>query len=143
MMMAVFSGVLQQVGIVGVVFLGMLGYYEGIPFVREIPFVDRIPVVREMVVGRVASERRKATEAALEGYVKRTELVAAKAEASELRRQAEANAALAEAARKQAATARVAADAARLALEKKIAQDNDPDSSRWSQHDLERLHNER
>ncbi|MBN9033315.1 MAG: hypothetical protein BGO05_05550 [Rhizobiales bacterium 63-7] len=142
-MVGIIFTVARQIGVVGCVVLGLLAYYEGIPFIREIPFVDRIPVVREMIVGRVAAERTKAADAAREGYVKRVELIAAKAEASELRRQAEENAAMAEAARKQAATARVAADAARQALEKRIAQDNDPDSSRWSQHDLERLHNER
>jgi hypothetical protein len=52
----------------------MLGYYEGVPVLRDIPFADRIPVVRELIAGRVPPERAKArnmTQAARQGMLVR------------------------------------------------------------------------
>ncbi|WP_416065431.1 hypothetical protein ACK9YZ_01395 [Rhizobium sp. ZK1] len=129
----------KAIGAVGITIIVMLGYYEGVPGLRDIPFISHVPVIREFIVGRVQSERSKAAEAAAEGVVSRSELTAARAEADRYRKQATENAIFAAEARQQAqdASTRLAQQLAQQ--EKESADDTDPDVSRWRQYDLDRL----
>ncbi|NEI97321.1 hypothetical protein [Rhizobium ruizarguesonis] len=129
----------QQIGVVGVVFALTLAYYEGVPSLRDIPFAGKIPVVREFIVGRVELERAKAADAAREGYVTRSELAAAKAEAERYRLQAAQNAVFAAEAREQAATASSRLNQKLSEQEKANDEDTDTAVSRWRQYDLDRL----
>lgn len=79
--------ILRTLGLPLVIVLAFLGFYEGIPFLRDIPFADRIPVVRELVAGRVATESAKAAEAARAGYVLKVTADTALALANEYKRQ--------------------------------------------------------
>lgn len=79
--------ILRTLGLPLVIVLLGLGFYEGVPFLRDIPFADRIPVVRELVAGRVATERAKAAQEARAGYVVEQRATAAEALAKELQRQ--------------------------------------------------------
>jgi uncharacterized protein YdbL (DUF1318 family) len=88
--MTILIAVLRALGIPLCIFLIMLGYYEGVPVLRDIPFADCIPVVRELIVGRVPTERAKAAGAAREGYVVEARATAAEAKAAELQRQVNA-----------------------------------------------------
>jgi DNA-binding transcriptional regulator YdaS (Cro superfamily) len=134
------AGVVKFFGPVVIVAALMLAYYEGVPGLRDIPGISYVPVVREFIVGRVQAQRALASEAAVEGYVSRTEMKAAQAVAARLQWQADENARLAAEATKQTAIARAQADRANANLEKRIAADNNnPDVSRWRQLDLDRL----
>ncbi|MBB3234458.1 hypothetical protein [Phyllobacterium endophyticum] len=82
--------ILRALGIPLCIFLVMLGYYEGVPVLRDIPFADRVPVVRELIAGRVPSERAKAADAARQGYVTEARATAAEAKTAELQRQVNA-----------------------------------------------------
>lgn len=132
--------IVQQIGTVGVTILLMLGYYEGIPGLRDIPFAGQLPLLREFIVGRVELERGKAAGAAREGYVARSELAAAKAEAERYRLQAVQNAIFASEARQRAEEASSRLKDKLSEQEKANASDTDPDVSRWRQHDLDRLY---
>ncbi|MGO7560563.1 hypothetical protein ACC754_14055 [Rhizobium johnstonii] len=129
----------QAIGPVGLTILLMLGFYEGVPGLRDIPFAGKIPVVREFIVGRVELERGKAADAAREGYVARSELTAARAEAERYRLQAVQNSIFAADARRQAADAASRLNQKLSEQEKESANDTDPDVSRWRQYDLDRL----
>ncbi|MBY5804064.1 hypothetical protein HFN52_10690 [Rhizobium leguminosarum] len=130
----------QAIGAVGVTILLMLGFYEGVPGLRDIPFAGKIPVIREFIVGRVELERGKAADAAREGYVARSELTAAKAEAERYRLQAVQNAIFAADARRQAADASATLNRKLSEQENENAKDTDPGVSRWRQYDLDRLY---
>jgi hypothetical protein len=79
--------ILRTLGLPLVIVLAFLGFYEGVPFLRDIPFIDRVPVVRELVAGRVATEAAKAAQAARAGYVLQVKADAAIALANEYKRQ--------------------------------------------------------
>lgn len=80
------SSIIRLIGLPAVIIIGLLAYYEGVPFLRDIPFIDHIPVVRELITGRVASEAAKAADKAREGYVLQAQAIAAQAEADKLKR---------------------------------------------------------
>ncbi len=82
--MTIFIAILRALGIPLCIFLFMLGYYEGVPVLRDIPFVDQIPVVRELIAGRVPTERVRAADAARSGYVLEAEKKAAEARAAKM-----------------------------------------------------------
>lgn len=137
-MSAILFEILRHIGVTGCVIIGFLGWYEGIPGLRDIPFVEDIPVVREFVAGRVKSASAQAAKDAVKGLVSEAELTEANARADEFQRQMEFNSNMARAAAQSATKARADADAAQAELEKRIAADNDPDLSRWRPLDLER-----
>lgn len=77
--------------------------------------------------------------AARENYVQRSELDAANAKLAKAQHEVIFNALQADAARNAAAKSAQEANTANTALEKKIAAENDPNASRWTQLDLDRL----
>lgn len=79
--------VARYLGITGMVAVGIVVFYEGLPLgpIRYIPWVG--PALAGFVDGRVDRER----EAALEGYVKQAELTAAEAEIALVKRQLDAS----------------------------------------------------
>lgn len=89
--MTVLAFIVRMLGLPLCIVLGMLGYYEGVPALRDIPFADRIPVVRELIGGRVPAERAKAASEARAGYVLESEKIAAEAKAAKLERERKAN----------------------------------------------------
>lgn len=131
---------IQAIGAVGMTIIIMLGYYEGVPGLRDIPFAGKIPAVREFIVGRVELERGRAADAAREGYVARSELTAAKAEAERYRLQAVQNAIFAADARREAEDASARLKRKLSEQEKLNDEDTDPGVSRWRQYDLDRLY---
>lgn len=130
----------KAIGAVGITIIVMLGYYEGVPGLRDIPFINKVPGIREFIFGRVQSERAKAAEAAVESLVKRSELTAAQAEADKYRRQAIENSIFAAEARQEALSASKRLNDKLAEQEKASEEDTDPEASRWHQHDLDRLH---
>jgi hypothetical protein len=137
--MTILLAIARQLGLVGCAVLGLLAFYEGVPGVRDIPGLSSIPLLRDLTVGRVKIVADQAVRDATAGLVNRSELVTAQQRADELDRQLKQNAEFAKAAQRQLDQARTDADAAREALEKSIAEDTDPDISRWTSRDLERL----
>ena len=137
-MTALYS-IVRLIGVTGCTVLALLAYYEGIPGIRDIPGTAHIPIVREFIAGRVEKVAAERVAAATAGLVARSELIAARSRAAELERQIDINKKLAESASRQAQAARIDADRAREDLERKIANDRDPDISRWRQRDLDRL----
>lgn len=131
--------VIKFFGPVAVTLVCTIGYYEGVPALRDIPYASKLPLVSWFIVGRVELERAKAAEAAREGYVQRAELTAAKAEAERYRTQSIQNALFADEARRQATTANAKLAAELAGQERKDEEDTDPDVSRWRQYDLDRL----
>lgn len=89
--MTVLAFIVRTLGLPLCIFIGMLGYYEGVPALRDIPFADQIPVVRELIAGRVPTERAKAATEARAGYVLESEKIAAEAKAAKLERERKAN----------------------------------------------------
>ena len=137
--MTILMALARYLGVAGCAIVALLIYYEGVPGLRDMPFVSHIPIVRDLVVGKVDRAAAEAVEKATATLVARAELSTAQAKADELRRQLDIMKRMADAAQKQAAAAQVEADHAREALEKALEDDRDPDDSRWSQHDLDRL----
>jgi hypothetical protein len=84
--MTIVTAIIRTLGLPLCIFLVMLGYYEGVPVLRDIPFANRIPVVRELIAGRVPLERAKAADAARSGYVLEAEKTAAEAKAAKIER---------------------------------------------------------
>ncbi|WP_245494998.1 hypothetical protein [Rhizobium ruizarguesonis] len=112
---------IQAIGTVGMTIIIMLGYYEGVPGLRDIPFAGKIPVVREFIVGRVELERGKAADAAREGYVLLAEKTAAEAQVVEMERQRNAAAQASEEHRKRLEASQAAEQAAKDTLEQEIS----------------------
>ncbi|MBZ9600774.1 hypothetical protein [Phyllobacterium chamaecytisi] len=82
--MNILIAILRALGIPLCIFLFMLGYYEGVPVLRDIPYIDHIPVARELIAGRVPTERAKAADAARSGYVLEAEKKTAEAKAAKM-----------------------------------------------------------
>ncbi|QRM55165.1 hypothetical protein [Sinorhizobium sp. BG8] len=139
--MSVLVSIVKQIGFAGCVILALLAYYEGLPIVREIPFVDRVPFLRDVIVGRVKTERAKAAEAAIEGYVQRSKLAAANALLAKANEEALLATRKAREAEAQAKAARIAEKQANERLEDAIAKDTGDDGCTWSDGDLEWLRN--
>jgi hypothetical protein len=89
--MSVLALILRTLGLPVCIIIVLLGYYEGVPVLRDIPFADRIPVVRELITGRVATESAKAAAAARTGYVLEAEKTAAEAKSAKLERERKAD----------------------------------------------------
>jgi len=136
-MSAIVAVIIRQLGVVGCGVLLLIGYYEGVPGLRDIPYVTSVPVLREFIAGRVQNVAADAVRQATKDLVQRTELIAAKAKADALQREITKTIQMADAARRQADTARVEATAARNELEARIASDTDDDGSTWTERDLE------
>lgn len=84
--MTILVAILRALGIPLCIFVGMFGYYEGMPVLRDIPYISVIPVMGELATGRVATETAKAATAARAGYVELSEATALKAQLDEERR---------------------------------------------------------
>lgn len=141
-MAALLLWIARQIGVTGCVVLVLLGFYEGVPGLRDIPFVDRLPFFREFVVGRVKLEAAKAAAAATEGLVKRSELTAAKARAAALEEQIAISRRMAAAALRQADADRRERDQAERELEARIDADRknssgDDGCGTWTDRDDE------
>lgn len=138
-MMSILLAIARYIGVAGCAVVALLVYYEGVPGLRDIPGVRYVPIVRDLVVGRVEKVAAEAVETATADLVDRAELVAVREKAEEFLRQINIMKRLTAEAEKKAVEARLEADRAREELEKAIADDTDPDVSRWRQHDLDRL----
>jgi len=138
-MSAVLAVIVRQIGFAGCALLLLLGYYEGVPGLRDIPYVTSIPILREFLDGRVQNAAADAVKRATRDLVERTELTAARAKAAELEKQITKFVQMADAARRQADTARIDAETARNELEAKIENDTSDDGCTWSDRDLEWL----
>lgn len=137
--MAALLWILRQLGITGCVVLALLGFYEGVPGLRDIPFVDRLPLFREFIVGRVKLEAAKAAAAATERMVERSEMKAAQARADTLERQIIFMRMMMDAALKQEERERAARNDAERKLEARIAEDTGDDGCTWTDRDIEWL----
>lgn len=138
-MSALLLWVARQIGLTGCAVLLLLGYYEGIPGLRDIPFVDRIPVAREFIAGRVATASADAAKRAAKDLVDRVELTAAKEHVKALELQILIHKQMAEAERRQADRAREQAESARRDLEARIVEDTEDDGCTWTHRDVEWL----
>ena len=138
-MMSILLAIARYIGVAGCAVVALVVYYEGVPGLRDIPGVQHIPIVRDLVVGQIEKEKAEAVRTATADLVDRAELVAVREKADEFLRQINIMKRLAAEAEKKAVEARLEADRAREELEKAIAEDTDPDVSRWRQHDLDRL----
>jgi len=139
--MGVFALILRTLGLPVCIIIVLLGYYEGVPFLRDIPFADRIPVVRELITGRVATEKAKAASAARAGYVELSEKTALEAQLAEEQRSRLLASQLYDEARKRATAAEQAKKVADEKLTKNIQGDSGPDGAFWTDRDIEWLHN--
>lgn len=140
-MMGVLALVVRTLGLPVCIVIGLLAYYEGVPFLRDIPFADRIPVVRELITGRVATEKAKAASAAREGFVALSEKTALEAQLAEEKRLRLLASQLYDEARKRATAAAVAKKVANENLNKTIHGDDSSDGAVWTDSDIEWLHN--
>ncbi|MDK1386392.1 hypothetical protein QN224_13330 [Sinorhizobium sp. 8-89] len=140
-MAALLAWLVRQIGVTGCAVLLLLGYYEGVPGLRDIPFIERVPFAREFIVGRVSIEAAKASADATRRMVARSELKTALAKAAALEEQIRTNKRMAEAALKEAERARLDAETANKELEATIAQDLDDDGCTWTDRDLDWLRN--
>lgn len=130
---------IKQLGLAGCAIVLILVYFLGVPWGDRIPFIGHVPFVGDIATGYVERERRQAAVAAKKGMVSTAQLAATKAELLKLQRELDF-------AEQQAASAmarKLAADAAYTAkideLEMQINEDDDPDISRWTERDFERL----
>jgi len=139
--MGVLALILRTLGLPVCIIIALLGYYEGVPFLRDIPFADRIPVVRELITGRVATEKAKAASAAREGFVALSEKTALEAQLAEEQRSRLLASQLYDEARKRATAAEQAKKVADEKLTKNIEGDSGPDGAVWTDSDIEWLHN--
>ncbi|MBB3144953.1 hypothetical protein FHS21_001354 [Phyllobacterium trifolii] len=140
-MSAVIVAILRALGIPLCIFLGMLGYYEGMPVLRDIPYIGVIPIVGELATGRVASESAKAAAAARAGYVELSEKTALQAQLAEERRSRLRASQLYDEAQKRATAAAQANRIANEKLDKDINKDTGSDGAVWGADDLDWLSN--
>jgi hypothetical protein len=133
------SAIARVVGIGGCVAIGLLFYYEGVPWIGDIPFIGHIPIVGEIANGRVRTESTKAAKQATEGLVSGARLAAAEARLARAQRDAAANAALLAAAQGRARVAAADQKAKQEDLDARSAADTDPAISRWKPVDCGRL----
>ena len=52
-----FSRLVAFIGWPGIIVLGLLGFYEGVPIVNSIPLIGHVPVIGDLAVGRVGRAR--------------------------------------------------------------------------------------
>lgn len=135
--MTILVTTIRTLGLPLCIVLGMLGYYEGVPALRDIPFADRIPVVRELIAGRVQTERAKAASEAREGFVVLSEKTALEALLAKERRDRLLASQLYDEAQKRATAAAAANRIANERLEVIIKGDTGVDGSYPSQSDID------
>lgn len=134
--MTIFAGILRTLGLPFCIFIGMLGFYEGVPVLRDIPFADRIPVMRELITGRVATESAKAAAVAREGFVSLAEKTALEAQLAKERRDRLLASLLYDEAQKRSTAAAAAKKVADEKLEQTIREDAGvPDGGVWTDDD--------
>jgi hypothetical protein len=139
-MTAVALWVIKQIGIAGCVLIGLLAYYEGLPFLNSYPLLLKLPLVGQLAVGHVEEERQRAAKDATAGLVASYDLDLANAKLATLQAELTRYAQLVDAARKQTDAATVAAQQAKDDLEKRIAKETDDNAcSGWSQSDGDHL----
>jgi hypothetical protein len=137
--LAVLSAIARVIGIGGCIAIGLLGYYEGVPWIGDVPFIGAIPIVGEIATGRVRTESNKAAKQATEGLVSGARLAAAEARLVRAEQDAAANAALLAAAEGRARVAAADQKAKQEDLDARSAADTDPALSRWKPVDCGRL----
>lgn len=136
--------IIRTLGLPLCIVLGMLGYYEGIPALRDIPFADHIPVVRELITGRVATESAKAATEAREGFVVLSEKTALEAQLAKERRDRLLASQLYDEAQKRATAAAAAKKVADEKLEQAIREDAGvPGGGVWTDDDDQWVRNHR
>lgn len=57
-MMQFILSLIRLLGVPGLMLVGLIGFYEGIPLLRKIPLIHRIDVAGHLIVGRVEMQRR-------------------------------------------------------------------------------------
>lgn len=85
--MIALAAIVRVVGLPASLVIGLLLFYEGVPFLRDIPFADRVPVLGQLVAGRVATERAEAAADANRTLVSAVEKAALAAQLAERERQ--------------------------------------------------------
>ncbi len=115
------TAILRALGLPCVIILAGLGFYEGVPLVRELPLVGVLPVIGELAVGRVRAEAARAASEARAGYVSLAEKLSLAAELAEIRRQRDAGARVISDYRERLALAEAAEHDAIEQLEREIS----------------------
>jgi len=133
------AGVARTIGLAGCIALGLLGYYEGVPWIGDIPFIGSIPLVGEIATGRVRTASADAVKQASAGLVSGARLAATEARLAKAERDAASNAALLTAAQGKAFAAASDLKSKQDDLDVLSASDTDPALSRWKPVDLGRL----
>jgi hypothetical protein len=132
--MTILVVILRALGLPLCIFLGMLGYYEGVPLIKDVPYIGEIPVVGKFATGRVATESAKAATAARAGYVQLSEITALKAQLDRERQNTLRAAQLQDQAQQRAAVAAAAKKVTDGKLEETIRGDTAPGST-WTADD--------
>lgn len=131
--------IMKQLGLAGCAIGALLIFFLGLPWIGGIPFIGHVPLIGDIATGYVERERRAAVADATKDMVAASRLATTKAELLKLQRElafAESKAAAAEA---QKLAADTVYSAKIEALEKQINADDDPDISRWTERDFDRL----
>lgn len=135
--MTVITWLLDKIGLAGIVFVGMLFFYEGAPAVSSIPYVGKIPIIGNLAVGRVASYAADQVEAATTQMVSKASADALAALLAHERRMRAAAETAAEAARLRANATALALDAANERARQLEAQAREDGLPTWSPEELE------
>ncbi|MCX5516253.1 hypothetical protein C3941_19880 [Kaistia algarum] len=135
----VMAMIARAIGIGGCIAIGLLGYYEGVPWIGDIPFIGAIPIVGEIATGRVRTASADAARQATDGLVSGSKLAASEALLARAKQDAAANAALLAAAQGRAFAAASEIKAKLDDLDALSVADTDPALSRWKPVDLDRL----
>ena len=53
----IFARLFAVIGWPGIIVLGLLGFYEGVPGLNVIPFIGHVPAIGDLIVGRVGRAR--------------------------------------------------------------------------------------
>ena len=138
--MTIVTLMLRALGLPFCIFLGMLGYYEGVPVLRNIPFVDQIPIVMDLMIGRVAMERSEAASDARAGYVALSEKAALEAQLEIERKNRLLVTKLNEDALERAKAAEAARKTAHEKLDRDIQGDTGDDGAVWTDGDIKWLY---
>lgn len=79
-MIALLTTLARFIGVGGVVAIGLLFFYEGIPGASRIPFITSIPVLSDLIAGRVATHAANEVQKATASMVSKVENDALKAQ---------------------------------------------------------------
>lgn len=139
--MSVVTAIVRALGLPVCIIIGLLTYYEGIPFLRDIPLIEKVPMARELITGRVASEASKAATEARRGYVELAEKTTLQAQLDRERRDRLIVAQLYDEAQKRAAAVIAETKVKNEKLDAKIKKDTGDDGAVWRQSDIDWLSN--